>query len=508
MKNLFLLIYILAFSIFCFNVHSQEYNEHALYVRLKDNEARPKDNKSSLNEKLNETFVKHQIYTYKQAFPFAKNPRLKKVYILECYGKANELKNELIDCHSNLFDEVIGIPVRVPLYEPSDLLYISDNLWHLKKIEANKAWDITKSNPNIIIAILDDGFDVNHPDLKNQIWPYYDLMSGVQHTVYYSCREEDHGTSVASVAAGQTNGGGELAGVGFNSRIIAYTNLDPLGSALHASNVMHADVINISWSAGMCTTPPSTIYEDGIKEVLDNGTIICVAAGNGYVGANCPEPSNDGPPYNPLVPFTATYDDRIICVSGTDINDNFTHFENGINYTLSYFPEVDICAPAHNLYVAKRTSRWNVAANSCLPISYPYAIESGTSFATPIVAGVCALMKSVNSSLTPALTQTIIKSTADPIADANLYPGMLGAGRVNAYKAVLAAANACGGIYQTVTNLSGTLTQSATYTSCQINITNVTIPNGKNITCNARGNLSITGTFSAQLGSTITFKNN
>jgi subtilisin family serine protease len=70
-----------------------------------------------------------------------------------------------------------------------------------------------------------------------------------------------------------------------------------------------------------------------------------------------------------------------------------------------------------------------------------YGFCSGTSFATPIVAGVCGLIKSINPCLTPAEIQYIIKSTTDPIADAAQYSGLVGTGRINAYQAVLLASD-------------------------------------------------------------------
>lgn len=86
------------------------------------------------------------------------------------------------------------------------------------------------------------------------------------------------------------------------------------------------------------------------------------------------------------------------------------------------------------------TFKKDPATGNCVNNPWPYyGSFQGTSFATPIVAGVCALMKSVNSSLTPWAIQDIIKMTADPVNDAYLYPGLVGAGRINAYKAVKVA---------------------------------------------------------------------
>ena len=124
-----------------------------------------------------------------------------------------------------------------------------------------------------------------------------------------------------------------------------------------------------------------------------------------------------------------------------------------------------------------------------------YGSWSGTSFATPIVAGVCALMKSINPCLTPALAKSIIQANADPVVDASLYPGMVGAGRINAFKCVKAAGTKSG-----IGSMGGTATFTAGYAA---NLNNVLIQNNANITIKARNEINITGTFEVPLGSSI-----
>ncbi len=139
----------------------------------------------------------------------------------------------------------------------------------------------------------------------------------------------------------------------------------------------------------------------------------------------------------------------MIVVSSTDFDDYHTSPFNNIE-TTSHYPEVDICAPGYHLMGAVHSHNGTV--------TWPYyGGWGGTSQSTPIVAGVCALIKSVNRCLTPEDIQDIIKQTADPIQDANLYPGMLGAGRINAYQAVSLA--------QTYHNNDDTITSNVTWST-------------------------------------------
>ena len=117
---------------------------------------------------------------------------------------------------------------------------------------------------------------------------------------------------------------------------------------------------------------------------------------------------------------------------------------------------------------------------------------SGTSDATPIVAGVCALMKSVNSDLTPALVQDIIKATADPVNDAYLYPGLIGAGRINAHCAVLRSIPM---------NLTGTV--GGTYRNYIINIENAQTYRHTNF---LGADVTINGPFTHEAGYQLTIQ--
>ena len=415
-------------------------------------------NKSGINSILNEYDVTKVI----PLFPFAKTPLLRHTYEIST-DKVASLYAHIVNDRS-LFSNCERVYEQQDLYNPSDWMwyytvsnnYTDDWLWYLVKIQAADAWDITKGDPDIKIAVVDNGFDYQHPDLQSKIYPPYDFFSGVQEPT-----TNDHGTSVASILAAETADQGEtpigtMASIGYNSKIMVSAHSVP--ACLYASTILKADILSISWYNTSCS--PSEYFLAVEQEILNNGTIIVRAAGNGI--ANCGG--------GRLYPFSGYEDARVIVVSSTDFDDNHTNpLPNGV--TNSHYPEVDICAPGYKLMGAVHSHNGTV--------DWPYyGGWGGTSQSTPIVSGVCALIKSVNRCLTPEDVQDIIKQTADSIKDEYLYPGLLGAGRVNAYKAVALA--------QTYHNQNDTITSNVTWSTHSFR--------GGTVVIDSLSSLTITGT--------------
>ncbi|MCK9450982.1 MAG: hypothetical protein M0Q90_04775 [Bacteroidales bacterium] len=121
----------------------------------------------SLQSDLNSVFAINKVDFYEQAFPFAKTPELLKIHEIRCNsnGSITSVINELLSKFPDVFDRVSyfedGLDT-VLVYDPIDEFWVTQAdgwLWHLTKIQAAEAWDITRGDPMIKTAVLDKKFD-------------------------------------------------------------------------------------------------------------------------------------------------------------------------------------------------------------------------------------------------------------------------------------------------------------------------------------------------------------
>ena len=280
---------------------------------------------------------------------------------------------------------------------PNDPLYDNPNSWSLPKIDAPGAWLINTGSANLTIAIIDSGVDGTHPDLAAQMVPGWNMYNNNADTsdVY------GHGTAVAGVAAAASNNGVGVSSVAWGCRVMPVRVSDTTGWAT-ASAIASA----LSWSAdhgarianvSFYVTGNRTI-SSAAKYFVGKGGLVMVAAGNYGVSE------------------TIADDDNLVTVGATDAFDILFSWSNrGRN--------LDLVAPG-NVYTTVRGGIYGVAG--------------GTSFASPVVAGVAALVLSTKPSLTPKQVETILKQSADDLGS----PGwdlLYGYGRINASRAVSAA---------------------------------------------------------------------
>lgn len=411
---------------FCINAQAQnnDFYPGKVWVIVHDSTIIPEEGRESKNAAFAQVLASYSVTEITQPMYFAKTPELRRVFELNTTLNEDSLFSALnaINTDNGLFLSVEKCPVPQILYNPDDYMWeltLQDTnnwLWNLKRMQADLAWDITKGCPSVKVAVTDNGIDPNHPDLIGKIYPPYPFSAqpGTPFSV-----GNGHGTAVAgliaaeTVDAGQTENG-QLASVGYNTRIMF--DYMGLSNCVYASTVKHAQILSLSWHYTSCS--PSTTDLLAEQEILGNGTTIIRAAGNG--NGSC----NGGR----LYPFSGKEDPRTIVVSSTNKYNKHYMVTNG-HSTHSHYAEVDLCAPGYEVFVATPTSN-----------SWPYyGNGGGTSLAAPQVAGVAALMHCVNPCLAPDVCQDILKNTTDPIADAANYPGKVGTGRVNAFKAVKAA---------------------------------------------------------------------
>jgi thermitase len=314
-------------------------------------------------------------------------------------------------------------------------------------INAPQAWKITTGDPNIIIAVIDTGVDINHPDLVNNLAPGYDFFDDDDIPAPYLGKPMGaHGTMCAGLAAAQGNNSIGVSGVAWNCKImpIRIANADDfvtdadLATAFRWAAEHGADILSNSWGGGYSTQVLSSAIRDITKQNgigrNGKGCIVCFAAGNW----------EDGGP----VDYPASLSD-VIAVGATDHKDEVWYYS-------ASGPELDIVAPSGgtvpDYYFSFKPFLWTTDItgiygysiynlNSEDPNLWDYSnTMSGTSGACPIVAGVAALVLSVDPNLTNVEVRRILLDSAVDLG----APGRddyYGYGRVDANQAVAMALN-------------------------------------------------------------------
>jgi thermitase len=290
------------------------------------------------------------------------------------------------------------------LGDPNDPFYTSQ--WSLKDfldhdIDAPEAWDLYTGGGNIIIAVIDTGVDLDHPDLQAKIVGGYDYVNND------GSADDDHGhgTHVAGIAAASSNNGIGIAGVSWGARIMPLKILDAFGNgstfdlaqAIEDAADSGAKVINMSLGDS-CGSSGWPNVEDAVNYALSKGVMLVAAAGNNFsTPVSCPAAING-----------------VMAVGATDAEDRRASYSN-------YGDALDIAAPGHSIYSTY--------------LGGGYFSLSGTSMAAPHVSGLAALLWSYAPTLSSGQIETIIESTADDLG----APGRdqyYGFGRINARRAL------------------------------------------------------------------------
>lgn len=315
-------------------------------------------------------------------------------------------------------------------FMPDDPLYSSQ--YAMQKVKAQEAWDVTTGDTAVVIAIIDTGVDWDHPDLSQNIWMnlgeipnngidddnngYVDDIrgwdfGGLDGTPDNNPMEDrpDHGTHVAGDASAVTNNSIGVASLGFKSKIMCvktsqdnFRNISNLpyvvfgyeGIKYAADN--GADIINCSWGGGGF----SIFEQEVINYAASLGALVVAAAGN----------NNSSSSHYP-----SAYK-NVLSVAATNETDTKASFSN-------YGSWVDVSAPGTNI-----NSTWQ---------NDTYTSGNGTSFSSPITAGLAALVKSRFPSFTPNQIAEQIRVNCDDINSINSnYVNLLGKGRINAFYSV------------------------------------------------------------------------
>ena len=339
------------------------------------------------------------ITNIQKALPSSRTASLTKVYEVSCDCDVVDLYTALTN-NVSVVSKVEYAPVYQTLETPDDYTLSVSNPWALDLIGAEDAWNITKGDTNVVIAISDQNYWSNHEELVGKV-VHYDATNTAS---------QGHGTAVATLAAGATDNTLGKSAIGYNSSLGLYRmNYNEVLDASYAG----AKVVNISWTSG-CSF--NQYLQDAMNEAYNNGTFIVASAGN---GTTCGGPEN-------LV-YPSAYD-NVFAVTSIGATDNHERTIGNPSTTHQHNATVDLSAPGYHVPITAAPG-W-------------YLTGSGTSYASPIVAGTVGLMIAANPCLTNIEIEYILKNTSTFIDDLNpAYAGLIGEGRLNAAAAVEMAQN-------------------------------------------------------------------
>ncbi len=360
---------------------------------------------------------------------------LNRVYVVEFDRDQNV--STLSRALSDIGDIEYAEPIYLrELYEtefiPNDPYYSSS--WHHSTIESAAAWDIETGSDSIIVAIIDTGVDTDHPDLVDNLWinaneiegngldddgngvadDYYGYdFSGSESNTnddpninhdwgWHPWNAEDHGTHCAGIAAAVTDNGAGVAGMSHHSLIMGVKIFPNAWDDVCADAIIYAadngaQILSNSWGGGgnSSTIQDAILYARNVQDA-----VVLFASGNdGSSTAHYPG-ANSG----------------TVCVGATNVSDGRASFSN-------YGSWVDMCAPGTGIWSC--TDPDNPAHNS------NYQAWDGTSMATPLAAGVGALIRAHFPGIDAAATE-------ERLLDGDYVGNLQMGNRVNAFKALTA----------------------------------------------------------------------
>lgn len=402
---------------------------------------------------LTAIFEKYQVEEFYNSFNGADSPYLQSSFRMKI-GDDSKVEQLIKELSAKQFIELV---VKVPLFKiflmPDDPYYnltssggynINWN-WHLDKINAEAAWDISTGSSTVKVAIVDNAVYTNHPDLSAKIVYQKDIADNDNNAnPPASVTDPDdeytwsHGTHGAGLAGAISNNGVGIASIGYGVSLMAIkctkNNANPLAISTGYEGIQHAadngaHVINMSFGGPLSGSSEINYAQNIVNYAYNKGCVLVAAAGNsGTETASYPANLNN-----------------VIAVGSTNYNDKKSSFSQ-------YGSWVNVMAPGGFINYGGTAEAINILSttyNTCYALkqilgvttvafmSERYDGMQGTSMASPIVAGLAGLIKSAKPTLTATQIADCIINTADNINAANpTYVGKLGSGRINAKAAL------------------------------------------------------------------------
>lgn len=302
-------------------------------------------------------------------------------------------------------------------------------------INVCQAWEVTRGRNVVSVAVLDEGVDLAHPDLVNNLLPGFDATGNGSNGAPQD--DDAHGTACAGIIAAQGNNNEGISGVAPNCRIIpiriAYgdgfgwwiTNDNWIADGINWAWQNGADILSNSWGGG----DESSLITNAINNAVNNGRD----------GLGCPvlfASGND----NGSVSYPARLSSVITVGAMSMCNERKTpsSCDGETTWGSNFGSELDIIAPGVKIYTTDITGSAGYDGGNYT------STFNGTSSACPHAAGVMALILSVNRCLTETDARRVLETSCDKVGAYCYNPGkphglwnnQMGYGRINAYKAV------------------------------------------------------------------------
>ncbi|WIV18280.1 S8 family peptidase [Paenibacillus polygoni] len=370
------------------NQNASHYYENEIVIRFKENLSTDKMEQIKKDIKVDHVHKMGETYVFKS--------KDKDYEALASYFKKNWDPMYTEPHYLYLTNETSDDKLRSGNI-PNDLLF-SRYQWNLPITETNKGWSLSRGSDNVTIAVVDTGVDLDHPDLEGQFVEGFNIVNPAEKPY----DDVGHGTHVAGIISAKVNNNEGVAGMTWYNKVMPVKVLDSSGSGTTyavAEGIIWATdhgakVINMS----LGNYADAEFLHDAIKYAYDRDVVLIAATGND---------NTERPGYPAAYP-------EVFAVSATDASMRRADFSNYGDY-------VDVVAPG-----------------ASIASTYPgnqYAALSGTSMASPHVAALAGLIRSVNPDLSNEEVMDLMRSSVIDLGDPG-YDKYFGYGQIDVYKAL------------------------------------------------------------------------
>lgn len=296
--------------------------------------------------------------------------------------------------------------------------YIDDDM------DVLEAWSLEIGHGDVVVAVIDSGADLDHPELIGSLVDGYNFIPGEDPQNTQDSVALSHGTAISGIIAAESNNGIGISGICWGCQVMpirigdwaeaAYFNLQTCAEALVWATDHGAEIANMSWGVDLENSPNAVKELSPALEYAHLSGVVLVAAAGNF--------GNDHDVVYPAC------DPNVIGVGATTVTDEHPCFSHS-------GPALSVTAPGVNILTT-----WNDDVGEQFPFcpSQSYCVSSGTSYSTAMVVGVAGLVRSANRDLSSLQVKSLLESTSDDLGEVG-FDEFFGHGRINAYRAVCEA---------------------------------------------------------------------